>query len=557
MKSGDEPVNVPTDSRSPQRVVILGGGYGGIYSALALQRAARRRRIELSIISRDNFFLFQPMLAEVVSGNIEPPHIVNPIRRLCRYTNLYQAEIEAVDVESRNVIISYPGHPQYRHIPYDQLVVAVGSSTDLSSLPGVAEHAFPFRTLGDALFLRNHLIGVLEMAEVEEDPGERKELLTFVVAGGSYTGIEVVAEINDFTREAARSYRHIEPQEIRVILLQGGGRILPELSEKLASFSHALLERRGIEIRLNTRIKGATAESAILTDDVVIPTKTLVAAVGASPNRLLDTLPCQRDARGRLVADENLAVPGYRGLWTVGDCAAIPDIRKGGTCPPTAQYALREARHLARNILATVSEGRLRPFSHRSTGVFVPLGKFSAAAEVLGLKVSGALAWWLYRSYYLYQLPRLERKVKVLIDWNLSLIFRRDIVQQDISRSEGVARAHYEPGQAIFREGDLGRSFYIILTGRVGIYRQRDGQETELASLGAGDYFGEMSLLQGVRRTATVRALTPVDLLAMSGADFTALASSSKHFGELLQGVMRERRSQNEAWDANRTTDQG
>ena len=535
--------------QSPPRVVILGGGYGGVYTALALQRAARQGRIELSLVSRDNFFLFQPMLAEVVSGNIEAPHIVSPIRRLCRFTSFSQAEIEAIDVENRNVIIGYAGQPDYSYIPYDHLVIAVGSDTDLSALPGMSEHAFPFKTLGDAFFLRSHLIEVLERAEVEADREEKRKLLTFVVTGGGYTGVEVAAEINDFTREAARSYRHVDPQEIKVILLQGRDRILLELSEELAAFSHRLLERRGIEIRLNTRIRSATAESAIISDEDVIPTRTLVAAIGAAPNRLLDSLPCRRDSRGRLVADQTLAVPGYPGLWGVGDCAAIPDVQNGETYPPTAQYAVREARHLARNILATINGSGARPFSHGSFGVFVPLGRFSAAAEVLKFKVSGILAWWMYRTYYLYQLPRLKRKIQVLIDWNLALIFRRDIVQQDITRSERTSRAHYETGQIIMYEGQLARNFYIIIDGKVQVFRQKDGLETEIAVLGPGQLFGEIALLRGTRRTASIRALTPVDLLVMRGDDFKAMAASSTQFNELLAGVMQQRLSEDDSRD--------
>ena len=284
------------ESQRPPRVVILGGGYGGVCSALRLQRAAKRGHIELSLVSRDNFFLFQPMLAEVVSGGIEPPHIVNPIRRLCRSTNFHQAEIEPIDVESRNVIIYHPDHPDYRYLPFDHLIIAVGNSTDLTSLPGVSEHAFPFKTLGDALFLRSHLIGVLERAEVEDDPEKKRELLTFVVAGGGYTGVEVAAEINDFVKDAAKSYRHVDPKEVNVILLQGAS-------------------------RLNTMIMGATAQSAILRGGATISTRTLVAAIGAAPNRLLDSMPCPRDSRGRTIVDETLAIPGYKDLWAVGDCA--------------------------------------------------------------------------------------------------------------------------------------------------------------------------------------------------------------------------------------------
>ena len=532
-----------SEARGRPRVVVLGGGYGGVYTALGLQKVARKGRIELSLVSRDNFFLYQPMLAEVVSGSIEPPHILNPIRRLCPDVNFYQAEIEAIDMAARQVVIRYPGHGDYQVIPYDHLVVAVGGTTDLTGIPGMAEHAFPFKTIGDALFLRNHVIGCLEGAEVEKDPDEKRELLTFVVAGGGYTGVEVAAEINDFTREAAGSYRHVSPEEIRVVLLQGGSRILPVLHEGLADFSHKLLVQRSVEVRLNTRIKGATAQRALLADDEAIPTRTLVAAIGAGPNRVLDTVSCARGEKGRLIVDETLTVPDYPGVWAIGDCAAVPDVRLGGTAPPTAQYALREAKHVARNILAAIEGRPSRPFAYTNLGVFVPLGRFSAAAEVLRFKVSGFPAWWLYRTYYLLNLPRLERRLRVVIDWTIELFFRRDIVQMDVSKSKGITRSHYQAGEVIFRQGELARGFYVILDGSIQVYRDENGEETDVASLGPGEFFGEMALLQeGNRRTASVRAITAVDLLVMEEADFKALATSATRFSELLAGVIRQRR---------------
>ena len=529
---------------SPPRVVVMGGGYGGVYAALKLQKATKRREIQLSLVSRDNYFLSQPMLAEVVSGSIEPPHIVNPIRRLLPQASFHQAEIEAVETDRRNVVINYHGdHTHFDHIPYDHLVIAVGASTDLSNLPGMAEHAFPFKTMGDAFFLRNHLISVLEQAEVETDPGPKSELLTFLVAGGGYTGVEVAAEINSFVREAAKSYPHIDQHDVKVILLHRGTRILPILNEKLAVFSHGVLERHGLEVRLGASIKSATAQSAILDDGVVVQTRTLVAAIGSAPNRLLGNIPVERDEKGRVVVSDTLAVPGHPGMWAVGDCAAVPDLRGGGICPPTAQYALRQARHLARNIMADIRGKALRPFSHKNLGSFVPLGRFSATADILGFKLSGFLAWWLYRTYYLLLLPRLERKLRVLTDWTLELGFHRDIVQIDTFRSQGLSRAHYETGESIYREGDLARSFYTILSGRVQVVRRQAEGELQVASLEAGEYFGEMSLLQGLRHTASVRALVPTDVLIMNGADFKALAGSSIYFGETLEEVMRRRLS--------------
>ena len=543
------------EGQRPPRVVILGGGYGGVYTALGLQRMARRGQIELTLVSRNNFLLFQPLLAEVVAGSVEPAHILNPIRRLCPFTKFDQAEIKAIDVGSSNVIIHYPDHTDYRSIPYDHLVICVGSGTDLSTTPGVSEHAFPFKTMGDALWLRDHLIGVLERAEVEADPSQARELLTFVVVGGGYTGVEVAAEINDFVREASKSFHRVEAGDIRVILLQRGDRILPELGEGLANFSHQLMERHGIEVRLNTSIKSATERSTILSDGTAIPARTLVAALGAVPNQLLDSLPCPRDSRGRIEVDPTLAVPGYPGIWALGDCAAIPDLGSGGACPTTAQYAVREASQLARNIRATIKGDMPRPFSYRSLGVFVPLGRFSAAGELLGFKISGFLAWWLYRSFYLYQLPRLERKIKVFIGWSLNLFFRRDIVNMGVARSGGTAQAHYETGQIILGEGELARNFYIILEGQVQVSRQQGGQDTLVATLGPGEFFGEMSLLQGVRTTASVRALNSVDLLTMKGGDFTALATSSTGFGDLLGSVMRHRLSGSDITGASQASD--
>ncbi|MCI0794530.1 MAG: FAD-dependent oxidoreductase [Chloroflexi bacterium] len=526
----------------PPRIVILGGGYGGIYTALKLQKAARRGQIQLDLVSQENFFLSQPMLSEVVSGSIEPTHILNPIRRLLPHANFHQAEIQSVDTESRSVAVRYLGDQgQSRDIAYDYLLIAVGSSTDLTRLPGMAEHAFPFKTLGDAFRLRNHLIGVLEAAEVESDPEEKTELLTFVVAGGGYTGVEVAAEINEFIREAAKSYRHIDAEETKVILLHSGSRILPILNDSLAGFSQGVLIRRGVEVRVNTRIRAATAQSAIQTDGTIIPTRTLVAALGAAPNRLLAHVPGTRDPSGRLVVDETLSVPEDPRVWAVGDCAAVPDLRKGGTCPPTAQFALRQAGHVARNILATIRGQPLKPFSYRSMGVFVPLGRFSGAAEVLGFQVSGFLAWWLYRTFYLYQLPRLERKLRVVIDWTLELFFHRDIVQLDLTKSEGITGAHYEPGEIIFTEGELARNFYTILKGQVEVIRRRNGEEVTVATLGPGEYFGEIALLTGIRRNASIRALSPVDLLVMDGGDFKALAASLTNLGETLGDVMRRR----------------
>jgi len=534
-------LNATAKDRQVPRVVILGGGYGGVYTARGLHKAASKGLIHLSIISRDNFFLSQPMLSQVVSGSIEPPHIISPLRRLCPEAHFHQADIEDINLDQRQVVIRYQEKPDYQYIPFDHLVLSVGGSTDLSWSPGVAAHSFSLKTLGDAIALRSHLISVLEKADVESDPEHKNKLLTFLVAGGGYTGVEVCAEISDFVKEASRSYRNVDPTETKVLLLQGSNRILPELAEGLAHFSQRVLERKGIEVRLDTRIVSATAEGVTLNDGSGISARTLVAAIGASGNRLLEKLPCRTDERGRLVVDSTLAVVGHAGLWSVGDCAAIPDIRNDGTCPPTAQCAMKGARHLAKNILATVTGKPVKPFAYRSLGIFVPLGRFSGAARIMGVDVSGFWAWWLYRTFFLFQLPRLKRKIQVLIDWSLELVFHRDIVHLDITKSHQTAHSHYDPGQTVFSQGDLARGFFIILRGQVEVIRETDGIFESVATLGPGEYFGEMSLLYGIRHTATIRAMSAVDVLLMNGNDFTTLVNSSSDFKELFSGVMRER----------------
>ena len=531
------------DCSSPPRVVILGGGYGGVYTALGLQKAARKGLIHLTIISRENFFLAQPMLAEVVSGSIEPPHIISPIRRLCPKGNFHQAEIEDIDLEQRLVVVRYREQPDFQYIPFDHLVIAVGSTTDLSRSPGLAAHSFSFKTLGDAIALRSHLISILEKADVESDPNRKNSLLTFVVAGGGYTGVEVSAEINDFVKEASQSYQHVELKEIKVVLLQGSSRILPELDAGPACFSQRVLERKGIEVRLDTRVTGATSESVTLKDGSNIPTRTLVAAIGAVGNPLLEKLPCQIDQRGRPVVDSKLGVVGLPHVWAVGDCAAIPDVVSDKTCPPTAQCAIKAARHLAKNILATITGKSIKPFAYSDLGVFVPLGRFSGAARIMGFNVSGFWAWWMYRTFFLLQLPRLKRKIQVLIDWTLELVFPRDIVNLDITKSHQTTQSHYDPGQIVFSQGDLAQGFFIILEGSVEVIHERDGDSVLVATLGPGDYFGEMSLLYGVRHTATIRAITAVDVVIMNANDFTVLANSASDFRELFGRAMKQRLS--------------
>ena len=318
------------------RILILGGGFGGVYAAMTLERLLKKHPgVEIALVSKENYLAFQPMLPEIISGSIGILDTISPIRRLCPRTNLYTREVESIDLDRRVVTTSSGMRPRPSQLEYDHLVIALGTVTKLSDQQGLREHAMPFKYLGDALVLRNHIIHALEEADIEEDPEMRRALLTFVVAGTGFSGVEALAEINDFVREAARSFRNVNPGEIQVVLLHAGPLILPELPKDLGTLAQRLLQRRGVDIRLDTRLAGATAEYALLQGGERILTRTLVSTVPSAPNPLVADLPCKME-RGKIVVNEQLEVSGYPSVWAVGDCAWVPDVFTGQACPPTA-----------------------------------------------------------------------------------------------------------------------------------------------------------------------------------------------------------------------------
>ena len=531
--------------KSPIRILILGGGFGGVYAAMALEKLLRaeldRGEVELGLVNRDNYIVFQPMLPEVISGSIGILDTITPIRRLCPRTNLYTRTIEGIDLKRRQVVTAAGLGSQPLDLPYDQLVIALGNVSSFAGQPGLAEHALPFKYLGDALVLRNHVIHALEEADIERDPARRRSLLGFVVAGGGFSGVEAVAELNDFVRAAARSFRNIPVEEIRVVLLHAGPLILPELPESLARFAQDLLMKRGVEVRCETRLQGATADTALLGGGERVPARTLVSTVPSAPNPLVAALALPKE-RGRILTDPYLEVPGHPGVWAAGDCAWIIDGDTGQPSPPTAQHAIREARCLAGNLAAGLRGGRKRAFAFKALGKMGALGHRSAVAEVFGLKLSGFLAWWLWRTIYLMKLPGLDRKIRVAVDWTLDLLLPPDIVQLKTDRSAGLRREHFEPGETIFEEGGHGDWLYVVVDGEVEVRKRVPGMgDVVLRRLGPGDCFGEIALLGDHVRTATTRSLTAVNLLAVDREAFHALFSTLPPLRDFFGRLIEER----------------
>jgi NADH dehydrogenase len=524
-----------------KRVVILGGGFAGVYTALHLEKAlGRQKDFEIILINKENYFVFQPMLAEVVSGNIGMLDTVSPIRRMLPRTDLHVREIELINTKDRTIITTPGLRPQPHAIAYDHLVLALGNVTDFRGLRGLAEHALPFKNLGDALFIRNHVIHVLEEAAIEHEDAElRRQLLTFVVAGGGFSGVEVVAELNDFVRDVIGNYYQLDASDVRVVLLHALDRILPELDEKLALYAQKILTKRGVEVRLSTRLKAATGDEAILSDGTRISTKTLISTVPSSPHPLVDALELPKE-RGRLKVDASLLVEGTDNVWALGDCAAVP-LTAGGFCPPTAQFATRQAKTAAYNIVAAIRGGERRTFRFKELGKLGALGHRSAVAQMFGINISGFLAWFMWRTIYLMKLPGWGRRLKVAVSWTFDLFLPPELVQLTLTNSMGMAHEHFEPGQEVFHQGDLGDRIYIIARGQAEVARQEGGPEVVLAHLGPGEYFGEMALLNKTTRNATVRCLEPLDVLSIPKREFSVLAANLPAMRESFEQVMKER----------------
>ncbi|MGC2322182.1 MAG: NAD(P)/FAD-dependent oxidoreductase, partial [Terriglobales bacterium] len=339
------------------RVVILGGGFGGLYVALELEKTlARDPNVEITLINRENFFLFTPMLHEVAASDLDLTNIVNPVRKLLRCVNFFAGDVERINLERKTVQVSHGFDHHHHEMPYDHLVVALGSITNFYNLPGLEERALTLKSLGDAIHLRNRLIAHLEEADTECCAAVREPLMTFVVAGGGFAGVETIAGINDFVHHALRFYPNLKNMDVRMVLVHPGPVILPELGDKLGAYAQKKLAERGVEIRVNTKVTAVADDGVRLSDGTFVCSKTLIWTAGTSPNPLLASLPCTMD-RGRMLVDETLEVKGWPGVWALGDCALVPDVHTGKYCPPTAQHALREGRVLARNITATVRGG--------------------------------------------------------------------------------------------------------------------------------------------------------------------------------------------------------
>jgi NADH dehydrogenase len=422
------------------RILIVGGGFGGVYTALHLQRLFKRDpAVSVTLLDRDNYFLMTPLLFEAGSGVLEPRHAVTPIRSLLTTANFVEADVDRIDLDARVVHATHSPAGRTYELPFDHLVLALGGVTNMNLVPG-SEHAFTFKTLADAIYLRNHVIDLFEQAAVETDPGRRRRLLTFVVIGAGLVGVELVGEFSEFVKNLTRTYRNINYEDVAFHLLEAGPKVMPEMERELADYAVATYGRRGIQVAVNTPAKKIEPGVVHLADRT-IEAETIVLVAGVTPSPKLADLPLDKDKKGRVIVDSTMRSKQRPEVWAVGDCAHIPD-PQGNPYPPLAQHALREARVLAANIASAIRTPRapLTPFVYKTLGMLASLGHYKGVGRVLKVRIKGFVAWWVWRTYYLFQMPRWNRRFRIMLDWTIALMFRNDVAKLDLFGHEHPSR---------------------------------------------------------------------------------------------------------------------
>jgi len=518
-------------------IAILGGGFAGVYCAKALAKKAAKQGLKVGIISKENHMVFQPMLAEVVGGSISPRHIISPIRTLCKGgVHVYKGDVKSLDLEQKTCEINTGHFTKGVKIGFKQVVLALGAEIDLSRVPGMTEHALLMQGVGDALHLRQTIISRLEEANITQDLEQRKRLLSFVVVGGGYSGVETAGEMIDLVKEVCCFYSNVSDRDVRVTLIHSKSHILNTLSESLGDYAAKKLQARGVNIIFNTRVSSITSSKVTLDDGRSIGSNTVISTVGNSPNHVIQEVIRKSNLeseRGRVNTTEDLRVIGRDDVWAIGDNANNP-MAGGGWCPETAQFAARMGELCGKNILKQIQhpDRKLDKFAFTGLGELASIGHQTAVAKIGVLQLSGFVAWFMWRSIYLLKLPGLERKLRVMIDWTLDLFFPRDINLLNPRYTQLVKKVHLSKGDHLFDAGDPSFSFYVVEKGKVVLLDPKSGQKQN--EFEEGDYFGERSIVHGTDYRFDAIATENTTLVMASGKMIIPVLQASRRFNRLI-----------------------
>ena len=515
------------------RVLILGGGFAGLYAARNLQRLMGKKAA-IEVVNRENYFVFQPLLPEVAGGAISAVNAVSPLRFLTREIFIRKAEVDSINPEAQTVTVFQGVQRRPTVLEYDHLIIALGSGSDLTRTPGLSEHAFTMKTLSDARRLRAHVIERLEHADITRLPEVKKGALTFTVIGGGFSGIETVGEIKELIDRSLRYYPNINASEIRVVVLEFADRILNEMPESLAAYAQNKLNQRGIEVQLGVGVAEATGTQLVTTTGEVIDTRTIVATIGNTPAPVVAKMPLTLE-QGRILVRRDFRADGFENIWAIGDCALIPMTETASDredfAPPTAQFAVGEAKHLAQNVVAALQNQNLKKFHYSSKGSLASLGAGRGVAEVYGIKLTGRLAWLLWRVYYISFLPGMQTRISVLWNWLMDGFSPRSVVQINSEKPQDARYVLYRAGDRIYENGARSDGFYTIASGSVEItgIDPETGEETSRVLI-AGDHFGERLLIGATRRIATAVAIEDTKVLVLTRDEFLKLAEGLPFF---------------------------
>lgn len=523
------------------RIIVIGGGFGGVECAKVLRKKLNSDEAQIVLFNRENYMVFQPLLAEVVGASLSPEPVSVPLRQML--PGVYCRTEDITHIHMDNSYVEYSGdRSRIGRMEYDHLVIASGSDVNMGQVPGMADHSYPLKTVGDAIALRSHIIQQMENAEISDDTSRRPWYLSFVIVGGGFSGVEVAGEINDFIKDTYKFYRNISKEDVKVTLVHSREQILPEVCSSLRDFAKERMEKEGINMVLGHRVAYVTKEGVGLKDGSFIKGATVVCTVGNAPVKVVDKLDAEKE-RGRLLTEPDMRLKGRTNVWAVGDCALIVNSYDNEMSPSTGQFAERQGKQTARNILRAMEGEETRPFSYRPIGQLCAIGGKNAVAVFFGLHISGFLAWFLWRTVYLSKLPKLSHKIKVGFDWAWEIFYARDISHARIIQTERISRSHLIAGDYVFKKGDPSNNFYIVEEGEVEVIKtnEQTGEDKVIARLGKGDFFGEMALLEHRKRNSSVRAKTNVELLAIGRKVFEQISGTLAPFKDFLSEAIKRR----------------
>jgi NADH dehydrogenase len=516
------------------RVVVIGGGFAAVQFAKTLRSKIRGSECEILLFNRENHMVFHPLLADVAGASINPDAAAAPLRQMLPGVACRTEPVQRIDLRSSEIEFDDASGALAR-LHYDHVVVACGAENNLGIIPGMSDHAFAFKVMRDAVDLRQHIVRQMECAEAATDPDHRRRYLGFIIVGAGFSGTEVAGEINELVRSSTRFYHNFRKEDVVVTLVHSQDQILPEVAPRLREFARKKMAKAGITILLNTRAVAATHEGVELNDGRMLKGATIVCTIGTATSPIVQALDVPKE-RGRIRTTPEMRIEGQTNAWAVGDCAYIINAFDNKPSAPTGQFAEREGRQAALNLVRTLQGQPTRPFRFKALGQLCSIGGYEAVAEMLGVHVSGFLAWLMWRGVYLFKLPTWSRRIKVALDWSWDVLFPRDLSFLNTDTAQQVTHAYYRPGDFVHHQGEVARTFSVIEEGQVEVLQQDPGaSETKvLAVLGKGDFFGEGALLGNRPHETSIRARSAVRLGQIGSVLFSQIAGSFAPLRELL-----------------------